>query len=87
MVSQVHLHSHLTNRLNRTLNSGVKGSGANHYPRAPAQLQYINNQWINSTSNRDYHSFSTLSQLIATLNRFMFKHRHLQFFSLKLNTN
>ena len=21
---------------NRTLNSGVKGSGANHYPRAPA---------------------------------------------------
>ena len=23
---------------NRTPNSGVKGSGANHYPRAPAQL-------------------------------------------------
>ena len=25
---------------NRTLNSGVKGSGANHYPRAPAQLYF-----------------------------------------------
>ena len=24
---------------NRTLNSGVKGSGANHYPRAPAQVE------------------------------------------------
>ena len=23
---------------NRTPNSGVKGSGANHYPRAPAQI-------------------------------------------------
>ena len=26
---------------NRTPNSGVKGSGANHYPRAPAQLLQI----------------------------------------------
>ena len=25
---------------NRTPNSGVKGSGANHYPRAPAQCGY-----------------------------------------------
>ena len=24
---------------NRTPNSGVKGSGANHYPRAPAQKE------------------------------------------------
>ena len=29
---------------NRTPNSGVKGSGANHYPRAPAHLA-TNNVW------------------------------------------
>ena len=29
---------------NRTPNSGVKGSGANHYPRAPALL-YIQTEW------------------------------------------
>ena len=30
---------------NRTRNSGVKGSGANHYPRAPAHLwEYDNKQ-------------------------------------------
>ena len=28
----------LSNRRDRTPNSGVKGSGANHYPRAPAQI-------------------------------------------------
>ena len=27
---------------NRTPNSGVKGSGANHYPRAPAQIASAN---------------------------------------------
>ena len=27
---------------NRTSNSGVKGSGANHYPRAPALIVYLN---------------------------------------------
>ena len=27
---------------NRTPNSGVKGSGANHYPRAPAHRVYMN---------------------------------------------
>ena len=27
---------------NRTPNSGVKGSGANHYPRAPARIWYNN---------------------------------------------
>ena len=40
---------------NRTPNSGVKGSGANHYPRAPAQLMYTEclllghrqTRWIN----------------------------------------
>ena len=29
---------------NRTPNSGVKGSVANHYPKAPAQLYYWNVQ-------------------------------------------
>ena len=46
---------------NRTPNSGVKGSGANHYPRAPAhyrgqQLQ-VCEKWVNTTldENSDRH--------------------------------
>ena len=35
---------------NRTPNSGVKGSGANHYPRAPAQLLHyvMQHVWLES---------------------------------------
>ena len=32
---------------NRTPNSGVKGSGANHYPRAPAQINRYNCKAVN----------------------------------------
>ena len=31
---------------NRTPDSGVKGSGANHYPRAPARLSWIKLVWL-----------------------------------------
>ena len=37
---------------NRTPNAGVKGSGANHYPRAPAQRprkhDMLNQSWLNA---------------------------------------
>ena len=36
---------------NRTPDSGVKGSGANHYPRAPAQLtSELTSKWITFTN-------------------------------------
>ena len=35
---------------NRTPNSGVKGSGANHYPRAPAPCVWILYTWHDDTS-------------------------------------
>ena len=35
---------------NRTPNSGVKGSGANHYPRAPAHSWCLNSNLIPSSS-------------------------------------
>ena len=31
---------------NRTPNSGVKGSGANHYPRAPAHKAVLSQVWF-----------------------------------------
>ena len=34
----------LSNRRDREPNSGVKGNGANHYPRAPSQHFHMNNK-------------------------------------------
>ena len=45
---------------NRTPNSGVKGSGANHYPRAPAQLSMCQisqiSVWVKSTTSMTQYS-------------------------------
>ena len=49
---------------NRTPDSGVKGSGANHYPRAPAR--HINQSYIfihPLSAEHDYNIF--LSSLLA----------------------
>ena len=43
---------------NRTPNSGVKGSGANHYPRAPAHIEKGETRiflWINPRSTQNYN--------------------------------
>ena len=47
---------------NRTPNSGVKGSGANHYPRAPAQKATWNNIHIHIQLYNVGPTFSTLIQ-------------------------
>ena len=38
---------------NRTPNSGVKGSGANHYPRAPAQFSNYSCLWLLPIRNKN----------------------------------
>ena len=40
---------------NRTPNSGVKGSGANHHPRAPAQRFYEASGLLNKTNKIEIH--------------------------------
>ena len=49
---------------NRTPNSGVKGSGANHYPRAPAQQhEQVDKNWTTFLS-------SNICQQVDTFNNF-----------------
>ena len=52
---------------NRTPDSGVKGSGANHYPRAPAQLAkkhyYFSN--LQKCKGDIKQSWSTINQLLC----------------------
>ena len=51
---------------NRTPNSGVKGSGANHYPRAPAQ-QHLTSQ-LTSPSLHVHASLRIMNGLFKIIN-------------------
>ena len=55
---------------NRTPDSGVKGSGANHYPRAPAQVALI--PTLNCSSGLNLMSYGQSNIILIIINIFSY---------------